>query len=235
MREKIKQLRKNFKLLDETKPKGKVGEKCKRKKKGKKRGKKTKSCRRQLKGKSRGGKRLMNKARYYLENGKYKRNEKFDSWANEVTKMWKKVNICQAKFLTIIFLKVKRDSSCSCGLPTVDRTRIVNGAEAKVEKLNIVLSAHTGALHATTCHLRSSPHPLFALYSTLVTYSVGRIFYQRSFEACKLVFSLIAFNTVLQRSLQITSKMNAMFASFVLVQCLMISAICISSTSKKYI
>merc|ERR1712172_335458 len=61
MREKIKQLRKNFKLLDETKPKEKVGEKCKRKKKGKKRGQKTKSCRRKQKRKSRGGKRPKNK------------------------------------------------------------------------------------------------------------------------------------------------------------------------------
>ena len=91
MRKKIKQLRKNFKLLDETKPKGKMGEKCKRKKKGRKRGKTTKSCRR----KSRGGKRPKKKTRYYLENGKYKRNEKFDSWADEVTKMWKKVKILQ--------------------------------------------------------------------------------------------------------------------------------------------
>merc|ERR1711971_59149 len=126
MREKIKQLRKNFKLLDETKPKEKVGEKCKRKKKGKK---KTKSCRRKQKRKSRGGKRLKNKARYYLENGKYKRNEKFDSWANEVTKMWK---------------KVKRDSSCSCGLPSVDRTRIVNGAEAKAHSYPWIIAMMTG-------------------------------------------------------------------------------------------
>merc|ERR1712172_444513 len=75
---KTEKMREKFKLLDETKPKEKVGEKCKRKKKGKK---KTKSCRRKQKRKSRGGKRLKNKARYYLENGKYKRNEKFDSWA----------------------------------------------------------------------------------------------------------------------------------------------------------
>ena len=34
--------------------------------------------------------------------------------------------------LTMILAKVKRDSSCSCGLSTVERTRIVNGAEAKV-------------------------------------------------------------------------------------------------------
>ena len=95
MRKKIKQLRKNFKLLDETKPKGKMGEKCKRKKKGRKRGKTTKSCRRKLGRKSRGGKTPKKKTRYYLENGKYKRNEKFDSWADEVTKMWKKVKILQ--------------------------------------------------------------------------------------------------------------------------------------------
>ena len=87
MSAKIKQLRKNFKLLDETKPKGK---KCKR---TNKRGKKTKSCRK----KSRGGKRPKKTTRYYLENGKYKRNEKFDSWADEVTKMWNKVNILQDK------------------------------------------------------------------------------------------------------------------------------------------
>ena len=36
----------------------------------------------------------------------------------------------------VIFAKVKRDSSCSCGLSAVDRTRIVNGAEAKVEILD---------------------------------------------------------------------------------------------------
>ena len=90
MSAKIKQLRKNFKLLDETKPKGKTRKKCKRKKK---RGKKTKSCRK----KSRGGKRPKKNTRYYLENGKYKRNEKFDSWADEVTKMWNKVNILQDK------------------------------------------------------------------------------------------------------------------------------------------
>ena len=84
MSAKIKQLRKNFKLLDETKPKRK---KCKRTKN--KRGKKTKSCRK----KSRGGKRPKKNARYYHENGKYKSNEKFDSWADEVTKMWNKVCI----------------------------------------------------------------------------------------------------------------------------------------------
>ena len=89
MREKIKELRKNFKLLDETKPKGKMGGKCKRKKK-------TKSCRGKRK-KYRGGKGGKKKNRYYLENGKYKRNEKFDSWADEVTKMWNKVNILQVK------------------------------------------------------------------------------------------------------------------------------------------
>ena len=89
MRAKIKQLRKNFKLLDETKAKGKMGGKCKGKKK---RSKKKKSCRRKRKI-SRGGKRPKKKTRYYLENGKYKRNEKFDSWADEVTKMWNKVCI----------------------------------------------------------------------------------------------------------------------------------------------
>ena len=103
MRNKIEKLRKNFKLLDETKPKGKMGGKCKRKKKGKK-SKKRKSCRRKRKKsrgrgkkKSRGGKRPKKKTRYYLENGKYKRNKKFESWADEVTKMWKKVNIPQVK------------------------------------------------------------------------------------------------------------------------------------------
>ena len=96
MREKIKQLRKNFKLLDQTKPKGKRGEKCKRKKKGNKRSKKKNSCRRKRK-KSKGGKRMKKKTRYYMENGKYKQNKKFESWADEVTKMWKKVNIPQFK------------------------------------------------------------------------------------------------------------------------------------------
>ena len=100
MRKKIEKLRKNFKLLDETKPKGKTRKKCKRKKK---RGKKTKSCGRKRK-KSRGEKRPKKKTRYYLENGKYKRNKKFDSWADEVTKMWNKVNILQDKGMVLIFL-----------------------------------------------------------------------------------------------------------------------------------
>ena len=97
MSAKIKQLRKNFKLLDETKPKGKMGKKCKT---TNKRGKKTKSCRK----KSRGGKRPKKNTRYYLENGKYKRNEKFDSWADEVTKMWNKVNILPDKRMVSLFL-----------------------------------------------------------------------------------------------------------------------------------
>jgi len=123
MSAKIKQLRKNFKLLDETKPKGKMGKKCKT---TNKRGKKTKSCRK----KSRGGKRPKKNARYYHENGKYKSNEKFDSWADEVTKMWN---------------KVRRDSSCSCGLSTVDRTRIVNGAEAKAHSYPWIVAMMTGS------------------------------------------------------------------------------------------
>ena len=97
MSAKIKQLRKNFKLLDETKPKGKMGKKCKT---TNKRDKKTKSCRK----KSRGGKRPKKNARYYHENGKYKSNEKFDSWADEVTKMWNKVNILQDKRMVSLFL-----------------------------------------------------------------------------------------------------------------------------------
>ena len=40
---------------------------------------------------------MKKKTRYYMENGKYKQNKKFESWADEVTKMWKKVNIPQFK------------------------------------------------------------------------------------------------------------------------------------------
>ena len=131
MRRKIKQLRQNFKVLDETKPKK---EKCRRKGKGK-------SCKGRQTGKRfKGAKKKKKKTRYYLENGKYKRNKKFDSWADEVTKMWKKVNILNDVIMfllssELLFLlpKVKRDSSCSCGVSSVERTRIVNGAEAEVE------------------------------------------------------------------------------------------------------
>ena len=95
MRRKIKQLRQNFKVLDETKPKKDKGAKCRRKGKGK-------SCKGRQTGKRfKGAKKEKKKTRYYLENGKYKRNKKFDSWADEVTKMWKKVNILK---VVIMFL-----------------------------------------------------------------------------------------------------------------------------------
>ena len=95
MRRKIKQLRQNFKVLDETKPKK---EKCRRKGKGK-------SCKGRQTGKRfKGAKKEKKKTRYYLENGKYKRNKKFDSWADEVTKMWKKVNILK---VVIIFTEFR--------------------------------------------------------------------------------------------------------------------------------
>ena len=93
MRSKIKQLRQNFKVLDETKPKKDKGEKCRRK---------GNSCKGRQTGKRfKGAKKKKKKTRYYLENGKYKRNKKFDSWADEVTKMWKKVNILK---VVIMFL-----------------------------------------------------------------------------------------------------------------------------------
>jgi len=121
MRRKIKQLRQNFKVLDETKPKK---EKCRRKWKGK-------SCKGRQTGKRfKGAKKEKKKTRYYLENGKYKRNKKFDSWADEVTKMWK---------------KVKRDSSCSCGVSSVERTRIVNGAEAEAHSYPWIVAMMTGS------------------------------------------------------------------------------------------
>ena len=90
LRKKILQLRKNFKSLDETRPNEKDRNKCKRKG----RDKKTKACKGRSKRKR--SKRVRNrkkKTRYYLENGKYKRNKKFDSWADEATRMWKKVRI----------------------------------------------------------------------------------------------------------------------------------------------
>ena len=90
LRKKILQLRKNFKSLDETRPKEKGRNKCK----GKGGDKKTKACKGRSKRKR--SKRVRNrkkKTRYYLENGKYKRNKKFDSWADEATRMWKKVRI----------------------------------------------------------------------------------------------------------------------------------------------
>ena len=46
--------------------------------------------------------------------------------------------------LTMILAKVKRDSSCSCGLSTVERTRIVNGAEAKVWNLIFIFIKRFG-------------------------------------------------------------------------------------------
>ena len=90
LRKKILQLRRNFKSLDETRPKEKDRNKCK----GKGRDKKTKACKGRSKRKR--SKRVRNrkkKTRYYLENGKYKRNKKFDSWADEATRMWKKGRI----------------------------------------------------------------------------------------------------------------------------------------------
>jgi len=127
LRKKILQLRKNFKSLDETRPNEKDRNKCKRKG----RDKKTKACKGRSKRKR--SKRVRNrkkKTRYYLENGKYKRNKKFDSWADEATRMWK---------------KVKTDSSCSCGLSAADRTRIVNGEEAKAHSYPWIIAMMTGS------------------------------------------------------------------------------------------
>jgi len=80
-------------------------------------GKKRKRSRKVHKNKSNGkgwDKKEKGVTRYYLEDGKYEENPKFDGWAERLTSMW---------------AKVKVDTSCQCGIS--GGGRIVNGAEAK--------------------------------------------------------------------------------------------------------
>ena len=93
MKGKIQKLRENFKRLDETKPKNGRGEHGNRKEEGKTRGKKTKSFRNKAKRKK--SREEGKTDRYYLEDGKYEENEKFESWTDKLRRMWEKVGASQ--------------------------------------------------------------------------------------------------------------------------------------------
>ena len=64
--------------------------------------------------------------------------------------------------------QVRRDSSCSCGLSTVDRTRIVNGAEAKVKTSNMIWLLYLVHLHTIIATITGSQVSLFHYFQRLI-------------------------------------------------------------------
>ena len=109
MKGKIQKLRENFKRLDETKPKNGRGEHGNRKEEGKTRGKKTKSFRNKAKRKK--SREEGKTDRYYLEDGKYEENEKFESWAEKLRRLWEKVGASQKSWQIFSFVKLPASST----------------------------------------------------------------------------------------------------------------------------
>ena len=105
MRGKIKQLRENSKVFDETKPKKRKGAHGKRNLKGKPREKNARRVQSKEKRKNSGQRGETEK--YYLEDGTYEENKNFESWAKKLRKMWKKV---KASFIQAIILVCRLDS-----------------------------------------------------------------------------------------------------------------------------
>lgn len=145
MANKIRKLQEKFIELDNTPPstkkdrskkdkinhkKGRNGKDQIVKRKNKTKSNSTKKKKNKL-SKLRRKKKTTKNTRYYLENGKYKANKKFESWADNLEKMWKNVDT---------------DDSCSCGVSAAkDRHRVVNGKEAEVHKFPWIISMMDGS------------------------------------------------------------------------------------------